>query len=219
MDMSKRIITFFICATIASAAIANESKDMLFSYQKVLDAQFSCNSQKFSELKIDPSLGVTLATKAWSVVSDVKLKELNNLKIRKDMKSFRMSFDGLGYLECGEEVKGLNSFCGEKMVFSPFIQKSKTPSFFYVLTGVGTDENVYREGWSNYTSNEISSDMPSEPGTRGFTCLIDLKDLIKNPKAINLDQLCEGRSKEDRIKTEKEIQKAIAIWTKRKCTE
>ena len=213
MSLAVRIPIWGLLMLAVTSAYAGDAQGnpRLFHYREFMNAQFSCDARKLEALGLDPKREYRLAPRAWSVISDLKIEERAPIESRPEPhRAFRVSFRGLGYFECGQTAKGLESPQGELITQLPIVRPAwERPQFTDVS---GDDKPPFREGWSNYDNNEISTDMPAEPGTRGWTCLADQNDVLRDPSVIDLDKLCEGRSAKEREFTKKEIERAIKIW-------
>ena len=213
------IILLILEVNCKAGELRNQKIDhprQLPSYQGILDLQFSCDKEKFNNLGWDPSHSFVLAPKAWSVISDLKVKELPPKQQEKlgPNRSFEVSFRGIAYFECGSPVLGLDERNGKPLLFHEIISHAYRKLQYLDWTDDDPPES-YIEGWPNFISNGRSTDIEPPPDTMGEVCLVTLDQLLANPQAIDLDKLCAGESKEKREFTKKEISKVIAVLKKR----
>jgi hypothetical protein len=215
MEMQIRIFSTVFFLLISNPSYAKTTKAIIPHYQVILDAQFKCSKKDFNKIPIDPSREFALAPKAWSVITNLKLVEVpkrQNAPDDGESRSFDLSFTGMGYFECGEPVEGLDNPKGKQVIHYKVIELAYKKNQFLNLTN---DDTSFAEGWQNFTSNVRSTDIPIKPDTMGFTCLVLLDDLLKNPNSIDLKKLCAGESKKKIEFTKKEIKKAIEFWKKK----
>ena len=200
--MIKKLKTMFsILAGICSisVAIAIEAPD----YNEVFAQQLKCNTNYFTYKIWDKKLQLlenmdshTVVIISKPIITELPKKNYKDVhsdyKNRKE-RSFKVTSTSFDFFKCDE-----------RKIFAP--DKSKGTS---VETFIDISETKTNSGTFN-----ISEGKPDQEGSflydssdeGGMYCVVLIDDFLKNPRAINVEKLCEGKSAKDLEATKKSIE-------------
>lgn len=182
------------------------------SYQVVLDAQLQCDDKDLKKLKW-ANKGVSLATKVWTLISDLQLKEEKRTRKKPFGKTrdFVLSYKVYSIFRCGEPTRAFHGKSGTLLNAMPFMMEGwKQLGTIDFRDDKLNDSDVSETDERpevDFTVSDFIFDEPPKPGREGFSCFVKLEDFIRSPKAIDMDKLCKDESKSKRAATEKEIQR------------
>jgi hypothetical protein len=181
-------------------------------YQEVFKQQLKCDRQSFLKTfpwDKKPGLGFG-GTDYIAVISKPTITEVSPSafwkKITLPQRTFRVDFIGYAGFSCGER-KPLSASQAKGEAKRIYFTLDESAKGSKTLGLYGADHEEYPQ------ENEDLFDAPHFLfGNSGLHCAIIINDLLANPNRINVDQLCEGYSPEDKKATKRAISLAIGAW-------
>jgi hypothetical protein len=186
------------------------------SYSIFLEGQFKCSDSTWKNLPWDKNNRDiwNLAYKSFSVVGSIELKEIENKdeKLKKigKLRYFDLSYIAYAQIACTKEsetsIEGNGKGSPRKEL--PLISYAWQRKGFIDLAS--TEDPYAFKSYMSFSLTPFGGDEPNlnRKGLEGFSCLVDVKDFIKDPLGkINIDRLCEGESKNTKEKVKKNILK------------
>ena len=185
------------------------------NYNEIFLQQLKCNTKYFSSPiweKKSPLLAKmnsgTIAVISKPVVTELPQKVYENVhpdyKNRKE-RNYKVNSTLYFNFTCGikdqPKLANLNGTSVETLIY--ILETKVNTGTFKIIGGeagdyLGTDPKI------NTNFLYYADDNESEVG---MYCVVLVDDFLKNPNAINVDKLCEGKSVKDREATKKYIEK------------
>ena len=215
--MDKKMINKFKIITVILLILLSTSfsnANEIPSYDEIFTHQLKCSSDYFSDKIWDKKLPLLAVMRKDTVVviSKPTIIELSSKKLKKihpgtyinKGRIFKVNAMSYSQFKCGSKnSQNFEVLKPESVETLVHILQPRANSTTFSIVGGESDDY---EG----TNPEINTDYLYYAGENlnasGMYCVVLVDDFIKNPNAINVDKLCEGKPAKDREATKKSIE-------------
>ena len=185
------------------------------SMKDVLAIQHKCDLSEFAKLgwAEPPGLG-KLATKSWSIVSDLSVEELSSESNRPRTRKFKMKFKGWDIIFCGVDSKTLEDKMKpqDREMVLEISEKSKKDERIVLLEEDTNSDGSLKDQWGQFIFNSIGE---GNHGEGGLSCLVEKDLFVRDISVIDINKLCSNESPQRRKVTEeylKVLQKKLKTY-------
>lgn len=210
--MPLKLIIYLFLIGISNLALAIETP--LPTAQEIIEAQMKCDSKKIAAMpwiSIPEVKGpyIKLADKIVAVVRNLKISDyepkISKRETKLRMRGYRIQYEKVGLLRCGEKFEIPDAEVPTKMNQTLIIIEDSTKP---LKISRATDDEDDERPWISYLrGKDGTDDEPAPKGRDGLPCLVDIDELVKNPKVVQVEKLCAGEKASAKAFTRNELRK------------